>query len=84
MDGSSIAQSNTPHPSREEQAASGAQSAAQASIMKIQCKGLSRPLRMKKYYGRKKDDWQCIALTQNFGVSFLTQMKQFYIFEVQN
>jgi hypothetical protein len=62
MGGSSIDQSNTPHPNREEQAARVALSAAQASIMKILCKKFFLPLRMKNYYGRKRDNWQCTAL----------------------
>jgi Rad3-related DNA helicase len=62
MAGSSMDQSNTPHPSREEQAPSVATTKTQVSMRKIQCKGLLCPLYMESYYGRKRDNWQCIEV----------------------
>ena len=84
--GSSIDQSNTPHPSREEQAVSVAQSAAQASIIKMPQKRLFSPLRIKNYYGGKSDNWQYFSephVAAKFMYFILTQMGDFYILEVQ-
>jgi hypothetical protein len=85
MGGSSIDQSNTPHPSREEQAVkvksgahSAAQNAARARIMKMLCRRFFRPLCMKKYYGRnqkKNKERKQVS-------SVLTEFEHFCIFEV--